>query len=108
MPRSTPISDAVHDLFDDLTYHAVGLAHGAFDLTCLLAVGLVVYASSIDSANAGLRARSLDSVQASIVTPQGLALNSSQAPTSCSLANDHLASADRSCITAMVLKPYGI
>ena len=57
MPRETLMSQAVHDLMDDVAYHAVNLAHGAFDLVCLLALGMIVYASSIDSANAGLGAR---------------------------------------------------
>ena len=45
---------------------------------------------------------------ASIEGRHGVAVNSSHAPTSCSLTNDLLASDHRTCITAMVLEPYGI
>ena len=102
------ISQAFHDLADDVVYHAVNLAHGTFDLVCLLALGLVVYASSIDAANAGLGARPIFGVQASIDATHGAAINSSHAPSSCSLTNDLLPSIHRSCITAMVLEPIGI
>ena len=108
MPRPTLISQAFHDLADDLAYHAVNVAHGAFDLVCLLALGLVVYASSIDAANAGFTGRPLFGVQARIDAAHGAALNSSHAPSSCSLTNDLLPSDHRSCITAMVLEPIGI
>ena len=108
MPSPTLISQAVHDLMDDVAYHAVNLTHSAFDLICLLALGMVVYASSIDSANAGLGSRPMFGVQASIEGTHGVAINSSHAPSSCSLTNDLLPSAHRTCITAMVLEPYGI
>ena len=108
MPRQTLISSALHDYADDIGYHAVNLVRGAFDLICLLALGLVVYASSIDAANAGLGARPLFGVQASIDASHGAAVNASHAPSSCSLTNDLLPFAHRSCITAMVLDPAGI
>ncbi len=108
MPRPNLFSQAIHDLVDDVAYHCVNLAHGAFDLVCLLALGLVVYTSSIDAANVGLGARPMFGVQASIDGSHGVAVNSSHAPSSCSLTNDLLPSADRSCITAMVLEPIGI
>ena len=102
------ISSVFGDFVDDVTYHAVNLMHGAFDLVCLLALGLVVYASSIDAANAGLGSRPMFGVQATVDGTHGAAVNSSHAPSSCSLTNDLLASAHRSCITAMVLEPIGI
>lgn len=108
MPRPSPISQAFHDLADDLAYHAVNLTHGVFDLVCLLALGMVVYASSLDAANAGLGSRPLFGVQASIDGSHGAAVTSSHAPTSCSLTNDLLPSQHRSCITAMVLEPLNI
>ena len=108
MPRPNLISAAFHDLVDDIAYHAVNLTHGVFDLVCLLALGMVVYASSIDAANAGLGGRPPFGVQATIDATHGAAVNSSHAPTSCSLTNDLLSSAHRSCITASVLEPIGI
>ena len=116
MPRPNLISAAFHDLVDDIAYHAVNLTHGVFDLVCLLALGMVVYASSIDAANAGLGGRPPFGVQATIDATHGAAVNSthgaavssSHAPTSCSLTNDLLSSAHRSCITATVLEPIGI
>ncbi len=108
MPRPNVISQAAHDLIDDVAYHAVNLANGALELVCLLAVGMVVYASSIDSANAGLSARPMFGVQASIDASLGVAVNADHAPSSCSLTNDLLPAAHRTCITALVLEPYGI
>jgi hypothetical protein len=108
MPRPTLISQALHDLMDDVAYHAVNLTRSAFDLVCLLALGMVVYTSSIDSANAGLGARPMFGVQASVEGTHGAAINSSHAPSSCSLTNDLLSAEHRTCITAMVLEPYGI
>ncbi len=107
MPRSTLLSQAIQDVADDVVYHAVNIAHGVFELICLTAVGLVVYASSIDPANAGLGGRALFGVQAAIEVNPGSAVNASHAPTSCGLTNDLLASDHRSCITAMMLEPLG-
>ncbi len=100
MPRPSLISSAFRDHVDDIAHHAVNLTHGVFDLVCMLALGLVVFASSFDTAsldagNAGLTGRPLFAVQAS------------QSPSSCSLTNDLLPAAHRSCITAMVLEPIG-
>ena len=108
MPRPTSTTNVLQDLFDDIGYHAVNLATGAFDLICLVALGLVVYASSIDAANAGLGGRPMFGVQARIEATHGAAINSSHAPTSCSLTNDLLPATHRTCITAMVLEPIGI
>lgn len=107
MPRPSLISDALADLVDDVAYHAVNLAHGAFDLICLLALGLIVYASSIDTASASLDGRPMFGVQASAQGHPGAAINPSHAPTSCSLTNDLLAGDHHTCITAMVLVPIG-
>ncbi len=105
MSRSNMFTSAVRDLGDDIAYHAMGLAHGAFDLVCVMALGLVVYATGIDEANAGLQGRPMFGVQASIDGTTGIGVSSSHAPTSCSLTNDLLASAHGDCITAMVLDP---
>ncbi len=108
MPRSNLISLAFRDLIDDVTYHVVGLAHGAFDLVCLLALGSVIYVSSIDTADAGLGVRPMFGIQASMDGSLGASVSSSHAPSSCALTNDLLASDHRSCITAMLLVPVGI
>jgi hypothetical protein len=105
MPRSTLFMSAVRDLGDDIAYHVVGLAHGAFDLMCVLALGMLVYASGIDTANAGLQGRPMFGVQASIDGTNGVGVTSSHAPTSCSLTNDLLPSGHNDCITAVVLDP---
>jgi hypothetical protein len=104
MPRPT----FLRDLADDAVYHAVNLAHGAFDLLCLVALGLVVYASSIDVANAGLGSRPLFGVQANVAATHGAAVNPSHAPSSCSLTNDLLASPHQSCIISLILEPTDI
>ena len=103
MPRVSLLRSALCDLGDDIAHHGMSLAHGAFDLTCVLALGLLVYATGIDSADAGQGARPLFGVQARIDATPGAAVNSSHAPTSCGLTNDLLASPHRDCITAMVL-----
>ena len=108
MPRPSPISEAFRDLVDDVAYRAVNLAHGTFDLICMLALGLVVYSTSIDAANAGFENRPMFGVQAKVDGRHGAAVNSSHAPTSCSLTNDLLPSDHRTCITAMVLEPIGL
>ena len=108
MLRSNLISLAFRDLIDDVAYHAVGLAHGAFNLICLLALGSVIYVSSIDSADAGLGVRPMFGIQASVDGSFGALVSSSHAPSSCGLTNDLLASDHRSCITATLLDPIGI
>ncbi len=107
MSRANLITEAFHDLSDDIADRAVRLAHGTFDLICLTALGLVVYASTIGAADAGLHGRPIFGVQAAIEGAAGVAVTASHAPTSCGLTNDLLASAHRDCITALVLQPMG-
>lgn len=99
---------ALCDLADDLAYHAGNLVHRAFDILCLLALGMLVYVTGIDPANAGLHSRPLFGVQASIAGTSGIAVSASHAPTACGLTNDLIASAHRSCTDAMVLDPAEI
>jgi hypothetical protein len=49
MPR-TFLTQAARDLVEDIAYHAVTVTHAAFDLTCVVALGLLVYASGVDTA----------------------------------------------------------
>lgn len=108
MSRPNPFKDALIDLGDDIAYHAGNLLHRAFDLLFLLALGLLIYVTSIDPANAGLEGRALFGVQARIAGSVGVAVNSSHAPTSCHLNNDLLASPNRSCTQALILQPMDI
>ena len=105
MSQSNPIQAALCDLCDDIAYHAVNLAHGAFDLLCLLTLGALVYASGIDAADAGLQGRAMFGVRASIEAQGGPALSASPAPTSCTLTNDLLSADHSSCIQTLVLEP---
>ncbi len=108
MPRSDPFTDALRDLAEDIAYHTGNLLRRAFDLTCLLALGLLVYATSFDPANAGLHGRPLFGVQAAVVGSLGVAVNASHAPTACALTNDLLAAPHRNCTNALVLQPAEI
>ena len=108
MSQSNPFAVAFRELADDIAYHTGNLLHRAFDLTCLLALGLLVYVTGIDPANAGLRSRPLFGVQASIAGSVGVAVNASHAPTACGLTNDLLPAAHRSCTNAMMLEPAKI
>ena len=105
MTQSTLFKDALGDLADDIAFYAGNLLHGAFDLACLLALGLLVYATGIDPANAGLHSRPIFGVQASVAGSVGVAVNASHAPTACTLTNDLLPSLPRSCTSALILDP---
>jgi hypothetical protein len=50
MPRPHTLSLAIRDLCDDIAWHTVNLANGAFDLACVVAVAALVFASGLDSA----------------------------------------------------------
>lgn len=104
MPRSNLIKDALADLGDDVAIVAGNLVHRAFDVLCLAALGMTIYVSGIDTANAGLHGKVLFGVQARVAGSVGIAVNASQAPTSCQLNNDLLASEHRSCTQAMILE----
>jgi hypothetical protein len=108
MSRSNPLKEALLDLGDDIAYHAGNLLHRAFDLIFLLALGLLIYVTSIDPANAGFEGRAIFGVQARIAGTAGVAVNSSHAPTSCHLTNDLRASPNRSCTQALILQPMDI
>ena len=99
---------ALADLGEDIAFHAGNLLHRAFDAVCLLALGLLIYVTSIDPASAGLHSRPLFGVSARIAVSVGVAVNSSHAPTACSLTNDLLSAAHRSCTHAMILEPLDI
>jgi hypothetical protein len=49
MPRPNTLTLAVRDLCDDIAYHAVNLANGAFDLACVVAVAALIFASGLPS-----------------------------------------------------------
>lgn len=49
MPRSTTLSLALRDLCDDVAWHAVNLANGAFDLACVVAFAALVFASGLET-----------------------------------------------------------
>ena len=57
MPRPNTLTLAVRDLCDDIAYHTVNLANGAFDLACVAAVAALIYASSLDTASRALASR---------------------------------------------------
>jgi hypothetical protein len=83
MPRSL-FTQAMRDMGDDIAHYSLVVAHGAFDLTCVVALALLVLATGIDS---DPRAdRPTPDVQARVIGPP--------APT-CSEGAD--------CITAVVL-----
>ena len=60
MPR-TSLTQAARDLAGDIAYHAVTVIHAAFDLACVVALGLLVFASGVDT---GAAPRPLADVQA--------------------------------------------
>ena len=105
MSQPTLFKAALGDLGADIAFHAANLLHHAFDAVCLLALGFLIYGTSIDPASAGLHSRPQFGVSARIAGTAGVAVNSSHAPTACSLTNDLLASAHRSCTHAMILEP---
>jgi hypothetical protein len=90
MPRAIVIQ-AARDLVDDIAYHAMTVTHAAFDLACVLALGLLVYASGIDSA---ADPRPMADVQAHA--------NDEAVPT-CQMETDISALPQGDCITAVVL-----
>ncbi len=105
MPRSNLLKDALSDLGEDIAFHAGSLVHRAFDGLVLLALGLLVYVSTIDTASAGLHGRVMFGVRAEVSGTVGIIVNASQAPSSCHLTNDLLPSEHRSCTQAMILEP---
>lgn len=50
MPRPHTLSLALRDLCDDIAWHTVNLANGAFDLACVVAVAAFVLATGADPA----------------------------------------------------------
>jgi len=48
-PKPTAFSLAVRDLCDDIAYHTVNLANGAFDLACVVAFAALVFASGLET-----------------------------------------------------------
>jgi hypothetical protein len=108
MSRSNPFKDAMADVADEVAFGLGNLLSWALDVTCLLALGLLIYSTGIDTANAGLHGRPIFGVQASIAGRGGAAVNASHAPTSCHMNNDLLASANRSCTHALILRPLDI
>ncbi|MEO6299070.1 MAG: hypothetical protein ABIV25_09350 [Paracoccaceae bacterium] len=108
MSVSNLFKDALGDLGDDIAYHAVKLVRWAFDVLCLLALGLLCFATNIDSANAGLHSRPIFGVHAHVAGSVGVAVTASHAPTSCHMTNDLLDAAHRSCTNAMILEPANI
>ena len=108
MSQPDPFKAALVDLGEDIAFHAGNLLHRAFDAVCLLALGLLIYVTSIEPASAGLHSRPLFGVSARIAVSVGVAVNSSHAPTACSLTNDLLSAAHRSCTHAMILEPLDI
>ncbi len=83
MPRPNTLTLALRDLCDDIAHHIVTLAHGAFDLACVVAVAALVFASGLEQAKTTTRPEA--AVQAHTVK-------------ACPLAKSD-------CITAQVLAP---
>ena len=108
MSGSDLFKDALSDLGDDIAYHATNVVRWVFDVLSLLALGLLCYVTSIDTANAGLHSRPIFGVHAHIAGSVGVAVNASHAPTSCHMTNDLLDAAHRSCTEAMILEPANI
>lgn len=100
-----PNTGILREFVEDVAYHAGNLVHRAFDLLCLLAMGMLIYVSGIDSANADQHRHPIFGVQASITGAAGLAVTASHAPTACSLTLDLLPSRHQSCITTLILEP---
>lgn len=90
MPRAI-MTQAARDLVDDIAYHAMTVTHAAFDLACVLAFGLLVYSSGVDTAAAP---RPMADVQAHA--------NDDMTP-ACPVETDHSALAHSDCITSVVL-----
>lgn len=57
MPRPNTLTLAVRDLCDDIAYHCINLANGAFDLACVVAAAALIYASSLDTASGVVASR---------------------------------------------------
>ncbi|MEO8241559.1 MAG: hypothetical protein ABI832_04560 [bacterium] len=92
--RPALIRTALRDLGDDIIDTAMTLTHGLFDLSCMVVLGLAVYASGLDDGAA--HGRVLTGEQASLTH----AAMGPQRP----CATD-LAAGGQTCITATVLKP---
>ena len=105
MARDTFMQDVLADLGEDISFHLGALLHRAFDGVCLLALGLLIYASGIDQADAGMHRHIEFTVEARIDGQAGAAVNSSHAPSFCSLNNDLMPTLHRSCTTALELEP---
>ena len=50
MPQPNTLTSDLRDLCDDARYHMMNLVHGAFDLTCVVAVAALVFASGLEPA----------------------------------------------------------
>jgi hypothetical protein len=50
MPQPNTLTSDLRDLCDDALYHMMNLVHGAFDLTCVVAVAALVFASGLEPA----------------------------------------------------------
>ena len=103
-----PKPSLLRDFAEDLAYLSGNLIHRTFDLTCLLAFGMLIYVTGIDSANAGQNRIPIFGIHASIAATAGLAVSPSHAPTACSLTLDLLPSRHRSCTQALILDPVSL
>ena len=50
MPQPNTLSSALRDVYDDARYHMMNLVHAVFDLTCVVAVAALVFASGLEPA----------------------------------------------------------
>ena len=50
MPQPNTLTSDLRDVYDDARYHMMNLVHGAFDLTCVVAVAALVFASGVEPA----------------------------------------------------------
>lgn len=102
------VTESLAEFGEDMLWHLTRIAQGSIDLVTLALVGVLIYLTTINAAEAGMHGRPLFAVQARIEGTAGVAVASSHAPTSCGLNNDLLASAHRSCTHALLLEPADI
>jgi hypothetical protein len=91
MPRPNTLILAARDLCDDVAYHGLNLVHGAFDLTCVVALGLFVFATG--QAETSPPPSPALQITSSLVAPPAM---------SCTQTAD---ATQPECITSLVLTP---
>ncbi len=99
MFRLTLIKASLRDLGDDIAHYTVAVTHGVFDLTCVIVLGLAVYASGLPTGADGPS----QPVNPGVST--NMAANMMAGPMQPCAASLGDTAEQRICITATVLKP---